>query len=68
MGEGKRGRERERDGEKEGCALTVGIHERSPPGGLACERNALLVAFHAVPSSLFFVQPSHLSPHIFHRA
>ena len=34
--ERKRGRETER--EKEGCALTVGIHERSPPGGLACER------------------------------
>lgn len=29
---------RETKREKEGCALTVGIHERSPPGGLACER------------------------------
>lgn len=29
---------RETQREKEGCALTVGIHERSPPGGLACER------------------------------
>lgn len=40
MREGKREREREEVSkrEKEGCALTVGIHERSPPGGLACER------------------------------
>lgn len=45
----ERAREEGREG-TERRALTIGIHERSLPGGLACERTLCPVAFHPVHS------------------
>lgn len=45
-GEGKRG---EQEREERSRALTVGIHERSLPRGLACERTLCPGAFHRAP-------------------
>lgn len=60
------GRVSETHGDKEGCALTVGIHERGPPAGLACERT--LCSSLSTPCFLPLSRSalSRLSPDIFH--
>lgn len=72
---GKIAAERAREEGREGTerrALTIGIHERSLPGGLACERTLCPVAFHPVhslslppPPLLFAREQPCLPSHIF---